>query len=266
MPNILMIPASGAIIFDSQSANSSGISPLSSAPRLSYDNAGGLNVTSFTTGTSTLDRFSVDGAAGRLFSVSDSLTGTIFSVNDAAGLPIIQVDSDLTDIVTIGPYTTNTLETSGTLVGIVTGIPNSKLHIVDRALAATGALAGSALNIEQTWNTTSAPSAIKLNVTDTSSNVASNLLDLQVGGVSNLKVNKSGSLTLQGAIVFDGLNSASATRTNLGGGAVGQEIFQSATKAAAQTAIGFVTLSPSDYANLVSSGITDPDTIYIVQE
>ena len=110
-----MIPASGSIIFDSQSANSSVISPLSSAPRLSYDNGGGLNITSYTTGTTTLDRFSVDGSAGRLFSISDSLTGTIFSVNDAAGLPIIQVDSDTTDIVNIGPYGTSTFVTSGSV-------------------------------------------------------------------------------------------------------------------------------------------------------
>ena len=139
-----MIPASGSIIFDSQSANSSVISPLSAAPRLSYDNGGGLNITSYTTGTTTLDRFSVDGSAGRLFSISDSLTGTIFSVNDAAGLPIIQVDSDTTDIVNIGPYGTSTFVTSGTSVGIGTAAPISKLHIVDRALAATAGLSGSA--------------------------------------------------------------------------------------------------------------------------
>lgn len=190
-----MIPASGSIIFDSQSANSSVISPLSSAPRLSYDNGGGLNITSYTTGTTTLDRFSVDGSAGRLFSISDSLTGTIFSVNDAAGLPIIQVDSDTTDIVNIGPYGTSTLVTSGTSVGIGTAAPISKLHIVDRALAATGGLSGSILNLEQTWNTTGTPTAIKLNVTDTASNAASNFVDLQVGGVSKFSVSKIGVTT-----------------------------------------------------------------------
>ena len=103
MSNILMIPASAAIIFDSQSPNSSVVSPLSTAPRISYDNAGGLNITSYTTATSSLDRFTVDGSTGRLLSVTDALTGTIFSVNDAAGLPIIQVDSALIDIVTTPP-------------------------------------------------------------------------------------------------------------------------------------------------------------------
>jgi len=196
MSNILMIPASGSIIFDSQSANSSVISPLSAAPRLSYDNGGGLNITSYTTGTTTLDRFSVDGSAGRLFSISDSLTGTIFSVNDAAGLPIIQVDSDTTDIVNIGPYGTSTFVTSGTSVGIGTAAPISKLHIVDRALAATGGLFGSILNLEQTWNTTGTPTAIKLNVTDTTSNGSSKLLDLQINGGSKLSVQKNGQLRI----------------------------------------------------------------------
>jgi hypothetical protein len=163
---------------------------------LSYDNGGGLNITSYTTGTTTLDRFSVDGSAGRLFSISDSLTGTIFSVNDAAGLPIIQVDSDTTDIVNIGPYGTSTLVTSGTSVGIGTAAPISKLHIVDRALAATGGLSGSILNLEQTWNTSGTPTAIKLNVTDTASNANSLLMDLEVSGLNRFSISKNGLTTI----------------------------------------------------------------------
>lgn len=129
MSNILMIPASAAIIFDSNSANSSVISPLTAAPRLSYDNAGGLNITSYTAATSALDRFTVDGATGRLLSVSDALTGTIFSVNDAAGLPIIQVDSALVDVVTMGPFGTNTFVISNTAIGIGTASPSEKLTV-----------------------------------------------------------------------------------------------------------------------------------------
>jgi hypothetical protein len=373
MSNILMIPASGSIIFDSQSANSSVISPLSAAPRLSYDNGGGLNITSYTTGTTTLDRFSVDGSAGRLFSISDSLTGTIFSVNDAAGLPIIQVDSDTTDIVNIGPYGTSTFVTSGSSVGIGTAAPISKLHIVDRTLAATGGLSGSILNLEQTWNTTGAPTAIKLNVSDTASNGASNLMDLQVSGVSKFRISKAGSVVTTelrvtngelkflsdvnnrfyadgaglkyrgGALELQGNNgsppgilsfytsylqgpnlvgeangviaqrnginpqafrlyntytsSTNFERLNLrwdtnvikigtekgsaGGtardlvfetdatgrmtiGATGDITFSNPTQV--RTALGFVQLTPSAYADLVASGIANPDTIYIVQE
>lgn len=60
--------------------------------------------------------------------------------------------------------------------------------------ALTGSDATSALDISQTWNTTGTPSAIKLNVTDTASNVNSRLLDIQIGGASKLIFGKNGRL------------------------------------------------------------------------
>ena len=58
----------------------------------------------------------------------------------------------------------------------------------------TGTQATSLVDLSATWNTTGTPSAIKLNVTDTASNTASNLMDLQVGGASRLNVRKDGML------------------------------------------------------------------------
>src|SRR5210317_1090682 len=59
--------------------------------------------------------FSVDGSNGRLFGVTDEVTGTVFSVNDAAGLPILEVESTSTyDKITIGEYGTDALVISGT--------------------------------------------------------------------------------------------------------------------------------------------------------
>ena len=81
-------------------------------------------------------------------------------------------------------------------VGIGTASPTAKLDILDTTLAGSGSLSGSALNIDQTWNTTGTPTAIKLNVTDTASNAASLLMDLRVGGVSRLSVNKIGLIAL----------------------------------------------------------------------
>ena len=40
------------------------------------------------------DTLSFEGTAGQLFSISDVLTGTIFSVNDISGIPSIEVDDD----------------------------------------------------------------------------------------------------------------------------------------------------------------------------
>jgi hypothetical protein len=76
----------------------------------------------------------------------------------------------------------------------------------------------------------------------------------------------TGASTLSGGATFGGTTEQAATRTALGGGATGQAIFQAATTSAAQTAAGFVTLTPAAYADLVATGTADPDTIYIVQE
>jgi hypothetical protein len=47
-------------------------------------------------------------------------------------------------------------------------------------------------------------------------------------------------------------------------GATGDITFSNPTQV--RTALGFVQITPSGYADLVASGITNPDTIYIVQE
>jgi hypothetical protein len=60
----------------------------------------------------------------------------------------------------------------------------------------TGSAATTSFDVTQTWNTSGTPTALKLNVTDTASNAASNLLDLQVGGASRFQVNKAGVVKL----------------------------------------------------------------------
>jgi len=56
----------------------------------------------------------------------------------------------------------------------------------------TGSDASSMIDLAGTWNTTGTPTLIKANVTDTASNAASLLMDLQVGGTSKFSVTKSG--------------------------------------------------------------------------
>ena len=78
--------------------------------------------------------FSVDGLNGRLFGVTDEVTGTVFSVNDAAGLPIVEVESTSTyDKITMGEYGTNALVVSGNSVGIGTDSPSVELDVVGNA-------------------------------------------------------------------------------------------------------------------------------------
>ena len=134
MANILNIPASGFLAFSSGTAGSSTIPSLSDSLRISYDNIGGINIASYTSGASVFDRFTVDGTAGRLFNVSDNLTGTIFTVNDIAGLPIIKVDSNLTDVITMGAPNSNAFVISDTYVGIGTSTPSEKLSVIGNAV------------------------------------------------------------------------------------------------------------------------------------
>jgi hypothetical protein len=91
----------------------SGITVGSSTISGDLDVSGSLTVTNDDTGVS--DIFSVDGVNGRLFGVTDEVTGTVFSVNDAAGLPIVEVESTSTyDKITIGEYGSDALVISGT--------------------------------------------------------------------------------------------------------------------------------------------------------
>jgi hypothetical protein len=127
MANVLIIPASGVVAFDSTTAGTTVLSPLSSGSRLSYDNGGGINITSYMTAASAINRLTIDGTQGRLFSVTDNLTGSLMSVNDIAGLPILEVFD--TPAVVMGSFNTNTLVVSGTKVGIGTNNPTNPLTV-----------------------------------------------------------------------------------------------------------------------------------------
>jgi hypothetical protein len=56
--------------------------------------------------------FDVQGSQGQLFSITDNLSGSLFSVNDISGLPILEVFSD--DKLVAGSFGTNAFVVSGT--------------------------------------------------------------------------------------------------------------------------------------------------------
>lgn len=62
----------------------------------------GLNASPVTLRVADDGSLSWEGSAGQLFSISNSLTGTLFSINSAGGLPILEVN-DTPSIVTYGP-------------------------------------------------------------------------------------------------------------------------------------------------------------------
>lgn len=60
----------------------------------------------------------IQGSQGELFSVTDNLSGSLFSVNDISGMPILQVSSD--DSVKLGTFNAEAIKVSGS-VAIITG-------------------------------------------------------------------------------------------------------------------------------------------------
>ena len=138
MPNILINPNSGIIEFTTGTAGVStfdaNIISGNRAARLSYDNFGSLNLTSYVSNVTGVDRFTVDGTNGRLFSVTDNLSGSLFSVNDIAGLPIIEAFDDNTVI--MGAYNRNDFILTGNSLGLG-GLPNTgttKLYVSGNSL------------------------------------------------------------------------------------------------------------------------------------
>jgi fibronectin-binding autotransporter adhesin len=105
--------------------------------------------------------FTVQGSSGELFSVNDSLVGSLFSVNDISGLPIMEVFSDNTTL--WGSYqapslntTTRTSLTAGT--NTIYSIPTSAYTgaFYEYTLISTGTTGARAGQIMSIWSGTSA--------------------------------------------------------------------------------------------------------------
>jgi hypothetical protein len=84
-------------------------------------------------------------------------------------------------------------------VGIGTAIPSATVDVKDTTLAHSGALAGTALNVSQTWKTSGAPSAAVINALDSGSSAASKLLSCRLGGIPMFEVTKTGRNNVWGA-------------------------------------------------------------------
>jgi len=101
--DILITPASASIQFSGSTANTI---------RLVVEDSGSV---------------AFYGNSGSLFGISDSLSGSLMSVNDISGFPILEVTSD--DTVTMGTWNADTLVVTGSLVGIRNAAPTKELTI-----------------------------------------------------------------------------------------------------------------------------------------
>jgi hypothetical protein len=108
MADIRITPASSVMSFTSS---------LNYIEKLTQDASGSLNLYgSGSTGRTEL--LSIDGNNGRLFTVSDDLSDSLFSVNTIAGLPVIEAFAD--NSVNIGQYSAPPIRVTGSLA-IITG-------------------------------------------------------------------------------------------------------------------------------------------------
>ena len=75
----------------------------------------------------------IDGAQGRLFEVTDQLSGSLFSVNDISGIPIFEVFSD--DTINIGTFNNEAIVVEGdtcTASGSFTGLMRAQDGLVGK--------------------------------------------------------------------------------------------------------------------------------------
>jgi hypothetical protein len=104
MPNnILITPGSASIAFSGSAANTI---------RLQVEQSGSI---------------AFYGNSGSLFGITDSLSGSLMSVNDISGLPILEVFSD--DRIVMGTFNRNTLVVTGSRIGIDKANPTTDLDI-----------------------------------------------------------------------------------------------------------------------------------------
>ena len=198
-------------------ASNGNVGVGTSTPAYKLDVVGGINLTGsfykdgnlFTTdnlieGTSNLyfNNLRARSALSALSPLSYSSSTGQFSIDQSGASTngyLSSIDWNSFNNKVSSQWTTGTgnISYSGGNVGIGTTTPSAKLDIFDNTLAGSGSLSGSALNIAQTWNTTGTPTALKLNVTNTSSNASSKLMDLQVNGTSQFYVTKDGNIRLQ---------------------------------------------------------------------
>lgn len=175
MANILTVPESG-IYFDGNTAGSSAIPTLTgnaSGVAIQYDGYAGITISSSATGVDYQDRFSIEGENGRLFGVSDQVVGSVFSVNDAAGLPLIdvEVEQDFSKI-TLGQFGTDAVVISGSSVQVTGSNVVTEDYLSDQSYLTSST---------ETYSTASELLAALLGVDGASSNLDADKLDGQQG-------------------------------------------------------------------------------------
>lgn len=220
------------------------------------------------------------GTSGSLFSIVDSISGSLMAVSDISGIPILEVFSD--DKVVMGKYNTNALVVTGSNVGVGKGAPSVSLDVsgsvfitgslnvsvgitsslfgtssyaVSASYAPSAGISGGTANYVARFTSPSALSIGKIydNNTSVGINTTTPNAQLDVNGNSII----TGSLTVSGSAFIQNLKitgslGVSVTNTTTSGGTTtltkDSSIFQIFTGSATQS----ITLPA---ANVLGSGI-----------
>lgn len=124
---------------------------------------------------------------------------------------------DVSDTTQAPTGTTKNMTVANLFTSPAIAAPTLASPVVTGTLTVTGATVTASapvLAVTQTWNNAAiAFTALRLNVTNTASDAASMLVDLQVGGVTFVKVDRTGLLTAQ-AITSGGVNTLGSVLLN----------------------------------------------------
>ena len=176
--------------------NSAGVSSSLSVTGSQYT-SGSSDVNTIQGSTAGGTLLNVLGTAGQLFTVTDGLSGSLFSVNTISGLPVLEAFSDFSFIA--GAYGVNNLYVGNSRVGIMTGTPSATLDVVGNtritgSTVITGSVSIPAVGDSSLLTVGSAGAPYLLVTGSTgrvSVNTTSSVSSLNVGGTTNV-------LTVQG--------------------------------------------------------------------
>jgi hypothetical protein len=169
--------------------------------------------------------FSIDGTSGRLFQVDDSLTGSLFSVNTAGGLPVIEAFSDNT--VRIGQFGRRALFVSQSAVGIGKETLLNGILDVSGSVTISGSL------------TVVTGSGIEFQVTNTGVRIGNSIADTHT---------VTGSINVSGSV-----NATSFTGSLLGTATTASYVLQAVSASFATSAANATSASYAQFANTASS-------------